>query len=308
MPHDCHIDIETFSRVSLTKVGTYRYAEDPSTEIMCIMYAFGDEPVNAWITDAAIPRDLQKQFLAWMDEYQPGGLVTFGYKVPSRIRQHADRGGRFWAHNAMFERTVLNGPAGHVIGFPKTLRERWFCTMAQAKECGLPSDLGQCAKALKCKHQKNEDGRPDMLRLSKPRKPSKYNPSIRWFPDTVPDKFFRLWRYCVDDVLTEREIHKNTPALTNNERAVYLLDQRINDRGWRVDLKAVEDVQYLIDEYKARIEDKMIKLCGLKPTQNIKLADWIREQGVDIPNLQAPRRKISRRKSGGRFACIPFTT
>ena len=287
MSKDCHVDIETFSKTLLKTAGTYRYAEDQSTEIMCLMFAFGDEPVNIWIPDLFLPQELKLRIFRWLTEHQPGGLMHTGPKCPKRIRWHADRGGRFWAFNAMFERNVLRGPAGRAISFPKTKRSQWHCTMVQAKENGLPADLGRCAKALKTVHQKDEDGRGDMLRLSKPRKPSKHNPATRWTPDDAPDKFFNLYTYCVDDVLTEREVHHNCNPITKNERRIYLLDQKINDRGWKVDLKAVDDVQYLIANYKQRIVDKMIKLCGLKPTQTQALAEWIRAQGVDIPNLQA---------------------
>jgi DNA polymerase len=251
------------------------------------MYAFGDEPVNIWIPDPLLPDALRKRIRDWLVKNQPGGTITFGYKCPKRIRWHADRGGRFWAHNAMFERTVLRGPAGRLIRFPKTKRKQWHCTMVQAKENGLPADLKRCGAALECKHQKDENGRGDMLRLAKPRKPSKLNPATRWLPDNAPDKFFNLYTYCVDDVLAERDVHHGCKPITKNERKIYLLDQRINDRGWMVDAKGIEDVQYLIAEYKKRIVDKMIALCGLKPTQTAALADWIREQGVDIPNLQA---------------------
>jgi len=284
---DCHVDVETFSLALLTTVGTYRYAEDPSTEIMCLMFTFGDEPVNLWIPDPFIPAELERQVREWLADYQPGGMCHFGIRVPKRLIWHANNGGRFWAHNAMFERTVLRGPAGKAINFPKTKRNQWHCTMVQAKENGLPAKLGACGKALKCKHQKDEDGRGDMLRLSKPRKPSKNNPATRWIPDDVPDKFFNLYTYCVDDVLAERDIHHDCTPITKNERRIYLLDQRINDRGWKVDLKAIEDVQYLIHNYKARIEAKMVALAGMRPTQREKLVDWIREQGVDMPNLQA---------------------
>ena len=245
MSKDCHVDIETFSKTLLKTAGTYRYAEDQSTEIMCLMFAFGDEPVNIWIPDLFLPQELKLRIFRWLTEHQPGGLMHTGPKCPKRIRWHADRGGRFWAFNAMFERNVLRGPAGRAISFPKTKRSQWHCTMVQAKENGLPADLGRCAKALKTVHQKDEDGRGDMLRLSKPRKPSKHNPATRWTPDDAPDKFFNLYTYCVDDVLTEREIHHNCNPITKNERRIYLLDQKINDRGWKVDLEAVDDVQHL---------------------------------------------------------------
>jgi DNA polymerase len=250
------------------------------------MYAFGDEPVNAWIP-IDIPKDLKLQFSQWLYENQPGALLHTGTRCPKRIRWHADRGGQFWAYNAMFERTILNGPAGRKIRFPRTEAKQWHCTMVQAKENGLPADLGKCGRALNCEHQKNEDGRGDMLRLSKPRKPSKNNPHDRWLPEFAPDKFFNLFVYCVDDVQAERDIHKGCKPITKNERKIYLLDQKINDRGWMVDQKALEDVQYLVRTYKKRIVKKMIQMCGLKPTQYDKLAEWIRQQGVDIPNLQA---------------------
>jgi DNA polymerase len=217
---DCHVDIETFSKANLKQVGTYRYAEDPSTEVLCLMYAFGDEPVNVWIPDPMIPKDLRQRIRVMVEKKVPGALVHFGTKCPDRLRWHAGAGGRFWAYNAMFERRVLKGPAGRQIRFPKTKRNQWHCTMAQAKESGLPSDLGRCAKALKCKHQKDENGRGDMLRLSKPRKPSKLNPATRWWPDDVPDKFINLYSYCIDDVLTEREIHHDCHPITKNERKV----------------------------------------------------------------------------------------
>ena len=40
------IDIETYSEVDLTKSSVYRYAEDPSFEILLFGYAFDDEPVT----------------------------------------------------------------------------------------------------------------------------------------------------------------------------------------------------------------------------------------------------------------------
>ena len=287
MPRDCHIDVETFSKILLKTAGTYRYAEDKSTDIMCLVFAFGDEDPNLWIPDPQ-NKELVIQIRTWMHEHYPRGMVHIGPKCPSRIGWHARSGGRFWAFNAMFERRILKGPAGKRIGFPKTKRNQWHCVMVQGKESGLPADLGRCAKALKCKHQKDENGRGDMLRVSKPRKPSKNNPDTRWTPLNAPDKFFNLYTYCIDDVLTERDIHHDTKPITKNERKIYLLDQRINDRGWRVDLDGVADVQHLIDEYKGRIAKKMIALAGMRPTQREKLVEWIRAQGVDMPNLQAP--------------------
>ena len=36
-----HFDYETFSEVDLMKCGMFRYAEDTSTEVICLSYAIG---------------------------------------------------------------------------------------------------------------------------------------------------------------------------------------------------------------------------------------------------------------------------
>jgi DNA polymerase len=126
-----------------------------------------------------------------------------------------------------------------------------------------------------------------MLRLSKPRKPSLNNPATRWLPDDVPEKFYNLYTYCVDDVYAERDLDRIVPDLGKSEQRLFLLDQKINDRGWLVDLERVADVQHLITNYKARLVKKMRDLTGLNPTQVQKLGEWFRSQGVEIENLQA---------------------
>src|SRR5579859_1455719 len=42
------LDIETRGEIDLTEVGAYRYLEHPSTEIIMIAYAYGEEPVKLW--------------------------------------------------------------------------------------------------------------------------------------------------------------------------------------------------------------------------------------------------------------------
>lgn len=287
MPHKCHIDIETFSKVNLKQAGVYRYAEDESTQILCLAYVFDDSmDPNIWVPDVTNFALIQK-LQDWMAEEHPAGHVHLGLTCPESIRQHAHQKKEFWAHNAMFERIILRSHVGREISFPYVDREQWFCTMVQARENGLPADLGKGAEALECFYQKNENGRPAMLQLSKPRTPSKLNPDTRWTPISVPDKFLKLYEYCVDDVLTEREIHFDCKSITKSEREVYLLDQIINDRGWRIDQKAIDNVRHLIKIYRDKIKIKCRELSGFSPTQNIKLAIWIRKQGIDIPNLQA---------------------
>jgi len=281
----CHIDLETFSKTPLKQAGVYRYAECYSTEILVFSYAFGDNPINCWIPDPLLPRSLQLQIARYVRKH--GGLCHIGFKMPVSLRWHARNGGQFRAHNSQFERTILNGRPGKNLRFPPTKRSQWVCTAAKAAAHSLPRDLDRACKAIGTEHQKSENGRGDMLRLSKPRKPSKNNPMTRWLPNDVPEKFYNLYTYCMDDVYAERDLDHAVPDLSKSEQRLFLLDQKINDRGWKVDLERVADVQTLISDYKARLQKKMRNLVGVNPTQREKVSVWIRNQGVHIDNLQA---------------------
>jgi DNA polymerase len=279
----CYIDIESFSDQPLPKVGVYRYAESPVTEILCIAYAFGDEPPNLWIPHD-VPKDLQKRIITYAQSID--GYPMFGPKVPMRLTHHADNGGKFWAHNSQFERIMLKGNPGKKINFPKTKRSQWFCTAAKAAVHALPRDLGRLAEALKTPHLKDEDGKMSMMQVTKPRKPSKLNPDTRWTPENSPDRFYNLYTYCVDDVFTERDVDHAVPDLTKTERRIFLMDQEINDRGWMIDQPRIADVQVMITQYKAYLKKKFKSITGFTPGQNAEVAKWVREHGVEIENLQ----------------------
>ena len=53
--HVLHRDFESRALVKLEDVGTWRYAADPRTEILCCAYAVDDEPVKLWTPDDPVP-------------------------------------------------------------------------------------------------------------------------------------------------------------------------------------------------------------------------------------------------------------
>lgn len=300
----CHLDIETYSEAPLKKTGLFRYAEDPSTEILCTCYSFDDEAVNLWIPDYDLPEELIEQIAERMTEH---GELHIGPECPEDLMAHAKAGGQFRAHNAQFERTLLNSHAGKNIGFPHTRIHQWVCTAAKVSAHGLQRALGDAAKSLGT-YPKSEDGKAGMMQLAKPRS----GKEKRWTPHNSPDRFKDLYLYCIDDVKAERDIDHTVPDLSPYEQKVWQLDQKINDRGFKIDKQGVLNVSFLISLYKAEIEKKFRRITGqfikaaeifdesdeelmdlyekrgINPTQTGAFADWIREQGYDIPDLQAP--------------------
>ena len=49
------LDFETRSRCDLPAAGAYNYAKHPSTEVLCMSYAFDDGEVETWLPKYPFP-------------------------------------------------------------------------------------------------------------------------------------------------------------------------------------------------------------------------------------------------------------
>ncbi len=285
-----HIDIETYSEADLKEVGLYRYAEHPSTELLVVCYAFDDGPVHVWVPMETfdVPSGVALGISA-RPEFDNFANIHVGMKVPEDLRfavaglDHEGQS-RIAAHNAQFERVVLNGVAGQRHDFPLISIEQTICTMAKCRVMGLPGALEDAARALGT-HPKMATGKNDMRAFAKPRNKES---EPRWTPGNDPERFVRLVAYCIDDVKAERDLDNNLPDLTEAEVGVYRMDQRMNDRGVAVDLTSVGHTRALIAEYKADLESMCVEITGLKPSQRAKIADWVRANGwPSLTDMQA---------------------
>lgn len=277
-----HLDTEVYSEVNLKDAGVYRYAEHESTELLVACYAFDDGPVTVWIPYAPVS--------AWIvisnmlkERLQGNDKIIVGLSAPDDLLNHIEAGGEVWAHNAQFERVVLNGTAGRKLDFPHIKIEQTRCTAAKMRVHGLPAALEDAASALGTA-AKDLTGKGVMLQLCRPRS----GEVKRYSPEEFPEKYVQLFSYCADDVRAERGIDNAVPDLTPNEQRIYELDQRANDRGILVDTKMIADVQFLIDQYKAEMEALCREWTGVKPTQREKIAEWVRTNGYpQLPDMTA---------------------
>ena len=42
------VDVETRSEIDISESGSYKYLADPSTELLLVAYAFGNEEMKLW--------------------------------------------------------------------------------------------------------------------------------------------------------------------------------------------------------------------------------------------------------------------
>ncbi|WP_181877677.1 DNA polymerase [Streptococcus agalactiae] len=262
------IDIETYSEVDLRKSGVYRYAEDPSFEILLLAVSIDNEPVRVYdLTMEELPKEIIQ---ALIDD--------------TIIK---------WAFNASFERICLsNWLKKH---YPQLLSEgflspnSWRCSMVWAAYLGLPLSLDGVGTVLKLKNQKLKEG-GDLIRyFCLPCKPTKVNGGRRRnFPNHAPEKWSAFIDYNKRDVEVElaikEKLHNHpVPDFVWEE---YYQDQTINDRGIGIDVDFVKAAIAIDEESKAKIQEKLKELTGLEnPNSVLQMIAWLRKHGVTTDSL-----------------------
>jgi DNA polymerase len=134
------IDFETRSKCDLSSRGVYNYAQDGTTDVLCMSYAFDDDEVVTWR-----PSD----------------------PFPQSVRDHT---GPIYAHNAAFERLIF----WYVLQCNFQL-EQFVCTAAQARANCLPGSLEDVGRALSSSMRKDHRGNQLIRLLSIPRSDGTFN-------------------------------------------------------------------------------------------------------------------------------------
>lgn len=254
-------DFETRSAVDLREAGTDVYASDETTDALCLAYAVNDGPVSLWKLGDPAPLDL---FM----ELQGGAAMI--------------------AHNAAFEYDLWNKCCSRKYGWPELPHEQLFCTMTYAYSLNLPGSLENCARALGIDKQKDMKGHRVMLQLAKPRKVHPDGRIDWWTPEDAPEKFQAMHEYCIQDLLVERQLLPRLRALTPKERELWILDQKINQRGVHIDAGAVKAAMDLIEMEKVRLNKEMKDVTNnAVSTFNAigQMRDWLELQGVETPGV-----------------------
>lgn len=256
------IDIETYSSVDLTKSGVYAYSEAPDFTVLLFAYAFDAEPVQ--IIDLASGEALPKTVIdALRDNHNI--LKT--------------------AFNANFERTCLT----RFLGVPMA-PEGWQCTAVQAATLGLPHHLDGVAKVMKLGEQKDSRGKALIKFFSMPCKATKVNGGrTRNLPQHAPEKWAVFKDYCKQDVAVERAIRNKLSRFQNTEKEKRLwdVDQKINDRGVRIDNTFVQQAIRCDQEHHDRCLRRAVEITGLENPKSVaQLKAWVEEtEGIYLENL-----------------------
>jgi DNA polymerase len=248
------IDFETRSHIDLTERGLDIYANDSTTEVLCIAFGNTVETVNV------LPPQNPSTNQLWP------------------LMQHVSKGGKIQAWNAMFEYAIWNCVCVPKYGWPALKLEQCIDSMAIAAANNVPQSLGDAAIFMDADHKKDTRGRYLIQKLCKPIKGSFNND---------PELMQELFEYCAQDVRTEMAIVANLRPLTAAEQDIWTLTQRINLRGVPVDPQELHNAVLAVVRAQDAIDNKCVALTGCKPSERAKLLAWVNTQGVSMDDLTA---------------------
>jgi DNA polymerase len=264
--HVISIDIETFSDIDLGKCGVYRYAESPSFDILLFSYSMDDGQIK--LIDLASGEKLPEEIInALMDE--------------SIIKT---------AFNANFERVCLMKYLCRVLGKEVYLDpSSWRCSEVQAAMLGLPLHLEGVAQVLQLEEQKMSEGKALIRYFCMPCKPTAANGGrTRNLPSDAPEKWEQFKAYNIRDVEVELAIRKKLEKypIPEAEHDLYILDQKINDRGFQADMNFVMQAITCDRQFSVAATEKAYELTGLEnPNSVAQLKDWLVGRGVEVESL-----------------------
>lgn len=291
---ELHIDFETRSTVDLKAVGLPNYSVHPDTDLWCACWTFSGDGFS-----------LKGE---WRQGWATGEIAYAMGQKPA-----------LFAHNAGFEHGLWIGTWGPKWGVPVPDDfDRWTCTAAMAAAMALPRDLARASRVMGLDVEKDDAGRRLMLQMCKPRSKAGVTPVVWW---DEPEKIDRLVAYCHTDVAVEKGLAKSLRPLSEAERAVWLLDHRINERGVQVDLEAVRAARRIATQEQERLRVEMELATDHKVrtvTHPASITNYLRAQGFNVerldktsikdlladPELPAPVKKVVRIRDEARRSSL----
>lgn len=254
------IDIETYSSYDLKTCGVHKYVQAPDFDIMLFAYKFNDEPVKL--------RDLTQ--------------VSLGQELSELILSPEVKK---VAHNAMFEITCLSEYLIEELD-----PAQWSCSAARATTRGFPLSLEAIASVMRLETQKDKRGYNLIRLFCMPNKEGKRN-SAKDFPV----EWEQFQRYCMTDVIVEDEICQKLGRydLTEYEQRLWILDQKINNTGVRIDKHFVINNIKFNGMFKDELAQEATEISGLsKPNSVAQLKKFIQKENSDDEPLESLDKKV----------------
>jgi DNA polymerase len=265
------VDIETYSPQDISKVGLFRYAQDPEFQVLLFGYCAEDSaaPTVLDLTLEPDPRCCLYVSMPWL----------FDASYTKR------------AHNAAFEWWCLSEYMELSWEQRVLWLQQWECSMIHALYCGLPAQLGALGQVLQQPEDalKMKEGKALIKYFCQPCKPTKANGSrTRNLPCHDPAKWHLFCKYNGMDVIAERANDQKLSPWPVPESIMqqWREDVEMNARGVAVDMALVKGALACSAQITEEQTAESKTLTGLaNPGSRAQLLGWLHNRGIELPGL-----------------------
>lgn len=291
------IDFETRSACDLKTHGVYRYMADATTAPLMASYKINGGALKRWRPPEPCPDDIVAHVTA-------GGMITAHSAAFERLLWQNVLTPRYGWPAARVEQFRCTAATAAALSLPRALGNLGEVLdlpvkkdkegMRLIRKFSIPrkpkKGEGLYAECPACDGYGAVDGE---LEAHGPCQTCDGRGSVfvdHWHGDVLfnepkdhPDDFERFHDYCDDDVLTEEAADRVMVPLSDDEQAVYVLGEIINDRGVRIDVKSARAAIVLAEKAKDALNREMrLVTRGAVPscTQPGKLVEWLAAQGI----------------------------
>ena len=274
------IDIETYSEADLNRTGVYRYAEDPSFEIL--LFGYSADGGDVQVVDLARGEKIPAEVLdALTDDAVIKAAFNANFERVCLSRYLSDLGVSL---DPFTDRHPLSREQARFLN-PRS----WRCTMIWSAYLGLPLSLAGAGAVLGLEKQKLETGRDLIRYFCRPCAPTQSNGQrTRNLPAHAPDRWEEFIVYNRRDVETEMEIQRRLTNYPVPDEVwdQYCIDQEINDRGILIDMTLVENAIRMDEQSHEELTEKMKELTQLdNPSSVAQMKRWLMENGLEVESL-----------------------
>jgi DNA polymerase len=264
------LDFETASVCDLPAAGVYNYAADSTTRVLCMAWALDNGDPLLWTPDQPFPQALIDAII---------------------------NGAQIRAHNAAFERLIFWYVLCPDLDIPEPRLEQFYCTAAQARANCAPGSLEDVGRFAGAGMVKDSRGKVLVRKLCRPQADGTFN--------TDPQLMTELGDYCLQDLRAMRAVSQALRPLSDEELADYHTNERINDRGVRVDVPLCLAAQTYAAQELADVQARVREITQgeVASVRSAKALQWVFDRvGPDaqalmwrtiIPKQGPPQRKQS---------------
>lgn len=253
-PKRIYIDFETYSDAKIQDYGAWAYAEDPTTEVLFMSYAFDDAPVDIWFPSESFP---------------------------GHILDALDAGSTLVAHNIGFEDAIWQ----RTLKLPPIPAAQMLDTMTKALSLAYPASLEKLGAFLGLENdqQKLKAGAALIKLFCMPQRGGK-----RVSPDDAPAEWERFLEYGRQDIVTTRHILHKMPDINNTEdyRIETAFDVNMNRRGVTVDLGLANTLLHAVEARSQAVNKDLAGLTDNRVTTVNQRDRLLKELSrLELPDL-----------------------